>query len=1009
MIYRAAVIFALIGIVAQLPYASPAGAQESVGGLEKKLNQLMSAGRYSMALPVAKRIVVLVERRGGRNGTFYGAALNNLGNVYFNLGKYREAERHYRQSVEIKTKALGGDHHETATSMSSLAIALMRQQRLSEAKTLVARVLSIYERQLRPGHPLRLAAIYQLGVLSYYQGDYTQSNAHYRHALQGYIKAYGELHPRVVEVLGGISVNLEVQGKFGEAEKLNRRQIAIMEKLYRPDHPQVGRALHDLAGIYLERGLDRKALPLYERALAIRTAALGEDHVEVGHTLTALGSVYWTIGQTARAEEAHRRAISLLERSVGSQHPYVASVFENYGNGLGNVGRYSEAETNLRRALAIWKSAYGNQHLKVAQALNNLAGVTSNAGQHETAKHLYLQSLKIERAKLGDDHPRIASRLRNLGLIAGRQGRIEEAYDYHSQASAIREKRQSSIAGSGRGSDDRSWTERESFVNLIDTAWILKKKSERRISDDELANTAFEAAQLFQRSTSDKALSQMAVRFSSGQSELAALVRRHQDLSETERVLDSKYLQSLSRSNEDKGDAHRLYEELQKAKTELDRLEADMTKRFPEFSELTNPRPLSLAVVQRLLRPGEALVYFMQWNKGQLVWAATNEQYQWFSTPLTRKDAQTVVTTLRRGLDLQSLAEGKGVLFDLQAAYELYQTMFAPLEAMLADKAHLMVVTDGALTGLPFHVLVTEPPATGKPDFSAYRETAWLARRHAITTLPSVATLRALRVFAKGSDATRPFIGYGDPVFSTKQRKARSREKKKQRVAKIRAFSSFFRGASPDLDALRDALVPLPDTADELKAVAKSLGAQRRDIVLGHKASERNVKRAKLEHYRVVYFATHGLVAGDIESLAEPALALTIPRRASRLDDGLLTASEVANLKLNAEMVVLSACNTAVGGKPGAEALSGLARAFFYAGARSMLVSHWPVQSEAAVKLTTKMFDETTRNPSLGRTEALRRSMMSLIEDMSEETNAYPAIWAPFVVVGEGGVPATAR
>jgi len=145
-----------------------------------------------------------------------------------------------------------------------------------------------------------------------------------------------------------------------------------------------------------------------------------------------------------------------------------------------------------------------------------------------------------------------------------------------------------------------------------------------------------------------------------------------------------------------------------------------------------------------------------------------------------------------------------------------------------------------------------------------------------------------------------------------------------------------------------------------------------------------------------------GLVAGDVKGLAEPSLALSIPAQPTSDDDGLLTASEVALLKLNADWVVLSACNTIAGDKPGAEALSGLARAFFYAGARALLVSHWAVDSEAATLLTTSTFDILKSDPKLGRAEALRRAMLAYMNDASNPRNAYPAYWAPFVVVGEG-------
>jgi CHAT domain-containing protein len=212
------------------------------------------------------------------------------------------------------------------------------------------------------------------------------------------------------------------------------------------------------------------------------------------------------------------------------------------------------------------------------------------------------------------------------------------------------------------------------------------------------------------------------------------------------------------------------------------------------------------------------------------------------------------------------------------------------------------------------------------------------------------------------------------------------------------------RGGLADVASIRTQ-VPLPETADELCAVARDLGVPDSDIWLGGRANEREVKRlsesGELAAYRIVHFATHGALAGELKAGAEPGLILTPPGEATPEDDGYLSASEIAGLKLDADWVILSACNTAAGATEGAEALSGMSRAFFYAGARALLVSHWAVDSDATVKLITKTLSTMAADKTIGRSEALRRSMVALIEQ-GEPREAHPAYWAPFVVVGEG-------
>jgi CHAT domain-containing protein len=420
--------------------------------------------------------------------------------------------------------------------------------------------------------------------------------------------------------------------------------------------------------------------------------------------------------------------------------------------------------------------------------------------------------------------------------------------------------------------------------------------------------------------------------------------------------------------------------------------------------------------VQTLLGDDEALLFFFVGDLASFVFALTPEKFEWRTIPLGAKELADKVVAFRRGLDVRAVHRGflpaddraravrAAARFDLAVAHELHGILLRPVEDLISSRRHLIVVPHGALTALPFHMLVTEKPQPARPNIlSGYRDAPWLIRRHAVTVLPSVDSLRALRVLVRQGEAgEKPMIGFGDPWFGSTHEAAVQPFAGLDRGRQLRGYSAFWRGAAPDTALLSAALPPLPETAEELRIVARSLGAPQDDLYLGPTASETQVKRAALERFRVVYFATHGLVAGEVKGLGEPSLALSIPPQPSELDDGLLTASEVAQLRLNADWVVLSACNTAAGDKPGAEALSGLARAFFYAGARALLVSHWAVDSKAATRLTTATFGLMQSNPAIGRAEALRRAMLDFMDDITSPLNAHPALWGPFSLVGEG-------
>ncbi len=974
-------------------------------------------GRYSDAEPLFKRALAIMEETKGADHPDLALAVRNLAQLYFEQGRYAEAEPLYKRSLAIYEKALGPDRIEVAQSLNGLALVYERQNRAADAEQLYKRALTIWERAAGPNHPDVATALNNLAALYRNQGRYVEAEPLYKRSLTIREKALGSDHPDVAQSLNNLALLYADKGRYADAEPLYKRSLAIREKALGPDHPDVATTLNNLAVLYRNEARYADAEPLNRRALALMEKALGGNHPDVALALNNLALIYDSQGRYSDAEPLYMRSLAIWEKALGPDHPRVATALSNLSLLYQHQARYAEAEPLYKRALAIREKALAPDHPDLAVSLNNLAGLYYKQGRYAEAEPLYKQALAAREKTLGPDHLDVANSLNNLAGLYQDQRRYADAESLFKRTLTVRQKAlgpdhpyvtDAAINLAALYNDQGRYREalpliRGVIAHKTAAAWstlpgLFGAQAAGLLPAGESLDESLNVVQRAQQTSAGAALNALAVRFSAGNDRLAELVRQDQDLAGEAARLDKAIIAEAAKepSKRDAAAEQRTRDRIAAIAKERDDLGKTFAQEFPDYAALSNPQPLTVKDIQSPLADDEAIVIVNVGDKKSYIWAVTRDQADWQELTVTTAEVSKAVSQLRGGLDFDNFKP-----FDAHASFALYQKILAPIEGLLRAKARLSFVVNGALTSLPPQLLVTRDP-TGK----ALKDVDWLIRTHAVTVLPSVASLKVLRGKSAVADAKSPLIGFANPVFD------RTPEQLQQnvRVAANVTASRGLRGAVADIGELRTALSPLPDTANELREVAASVKADPADVILGLDATESRVKKEKLDQYRIVYFATHGLLAGDVADFAklnaEPALVLSLPEKPTEFDDGLLTASEVAQLKLNADWVVLSACNTAAAEKPGAEALSGLGRAFFYAGARSLVASHWEVETQSAVALMVGTFSAFAADPKLSHAEALQKSILAMIEDPQHPERADPKYWAPFVVVGEPAKPA---
>ena len=755
-----------------------------------------------------------------------------------------------------------------------------------------------------------------------------------------------------------------------------------------------------------------------------------------------LGILYKTERRFDEARPLLEEAVSLLEglSTPGAPHPRLASALNNLGTLFEDENDFAQAEPLYRQAMALDQAMFGPDSPRLAIRLSNLAGMYVTENRLDDAGPALREAMRIDRAAYGEDDPRIAQLfLGGARLLVGRKD-WEHAHQLISRSVEIMSEADSRrVASDGRITAGRDIPDVTLSQIVYETA--LQIDGEWPWSDTsqfaKLGAGAFDVAQRLVTPAAAAAILRMAGRYATGDPAIANAARQRQELSQQWDSAETQIIAQFARpADQVDHDAVTTERRSQSAiERQLKELDATLRQGSRSYVELSGARVLTIQEVQEQLAEDEALVFFADDRVHIHAFYITKQRAAWSPLAFGSATIADHIAALRCGLDASAWLDARAercqallhinytdadfqnneeLPFDLERAHALYEALFGKLGPLIEGK-RLIVVPTGALATLPFQVLVTEKPDAALTGVERYQKATWLIRRQPVTVLPSIASLAALRMLALKDRAKQPFMGVGNPLLDgppvdgeKSAALARARQSCPKDVTPLRqqmvaALPVTLRGGETTAADVRE-LMPLPETADELCAIAKELGVDDSDVLLGARATKTAVEElsrtGRLDAFAVIHFATHGLVSGELPALTEPALALTPPAAGSAGDNGLLTASDIAGLRLNADWVVLSSCNTAAGSADDNETFSGLARAFFFAGARALMVSHWQVYSGAAVALTTGAYNELRTNPTIDRAEALRRSMLAMLDRGG--VGARPAYWAPFAVVGTG-------
>jgi tetratricopeptide (TPR) repeat protein len=990
--FAAIVFLAIGGLSAGAP--SPAPHLPEADKLDRQVQELSKAAKYSEAIPPATQSLHLREKALGPEHPATATSLNNLATLYRDMGDYAKAEPLYQRALKIDEKVLGPEHPDTAGTLNHLAGLYWLMGDYAKAEPLWQRALKMREKTLGPDHPDTAASLSNLALLYYSMGDYVKAEPLYQRAIKIDEKALGQDHPVTANSLNNLATLYRDMGDYAKAEPLWQRALKIDEKALGPDHPETAGSLNNLATLYATMGDYVKAEPLYQRALKIEEKALGPEHPYTAQSLASLARLYTDMGDYAKAEPLWQRALEIFEKALGPENPYTAASLTNLAELYRDMGDYVKAEPLHQRAIKIDEKALGPDHPQTGESLDNLARLYIDMGDYAKAEPLNQRALKIYEKALGPEHPDTAISLNNLAEVYFLTGNPKEALRLAAQARRAQERNLSDI--------------------LSFTSEQQRLAFQKTTKPYDLAGTlgrATELAEIVLRQKGvvlDSLLEDRLVAKASGDPKQREIIEQLRSAKQRLTKLVMEIPKDLSAQARHQRDADK-----EKLSTEVEQLEGGLARQVAGLGKARRALNVTVAQVQSALPQQAALIELLRYShylgKGKY-----EPRYGAIVIGASRKPSWVPLgnaAEIEKNVGLyQKSVRGKTDEATLSTVLKALQEVWAPIEKALPNDTKTIIISpDGELSFVSFATLV------GPDD-------KFLAEKYSIRYVASGRDLlREMKPTAGPKTTMRLFA---NPDFGGI---AAAQHVDQKNVVALRSVEMR------DLQGI--SLPSLPGTekeAAELEARAKKSGWQPQ-AYLGPNATKAELR--KVNSPRVLHLATHGFFLPEIDlgpppnglsrnaadipqgKLMNPmhrsGLALAGAHRTLQAwakgevppieNDGIVTAEDVGGLKLDSTwLVVLSACDTGGGEARAGEGVMGLRRGFIQAGAQNLLMTLWPISDQTTVQIMLDFYDAAFKSGNAP--QALADTERDWLVKLRKERGLLDAVRlaGPFIMSSQG-------